>query len=207
MKRPAIAALAMLLMGGAGELRADVRERAGRCLPYDVELAPVAAEFRPVVAGAQPAGWETPHAAALAFYDFHGASYLASNTTTELVGFLLRSEEGRYFFTTAAEVPYAFELTARVARPLGWTVDGVLHTHPGGRPCQEEFSVEDRRVVLRGGVPRSYVRTPLGNVLFLDRQLARTTSTRWGAAGVSICPAGEPCLAAHQATGTAYASR
>jgi hypothetical protein len=106
-------------------------------------------------------------------------------------------------------VPYAFRLTARIDRPHDWTVGSLLHTHPGGRDCQEEFSSEDRDTVLRGAAAGKYVRTPLGNVRFLNRHLAATTSTRRGAFGVSICPDDQPCLDAHpkELERTQYVSR
>jgi hypothetical protein len=170
---------------------------AGRCTETVVELRRISAEFRPVEIAARPEGWETPHAAAVAFFDWHGPDYQATDESTELVGFLLRTAAGRYVFTTAAEVPFAFRLTAGIRRPRGWTVHAMLHTHPGGRPCQEEFSREDRDTVLSGATPRSYLRTPLGNVLFLERELATLTSTRGGAAGVSVCAHAAPCLAPH----------
>jgi hypothetical protein len=182
---------------------------AGRCLLQLVELQPVKARFQPIEVPSRPTGWETPHEAALAFYEFHDSPYQSTDETTELVGFVLRSAKDRYFFTTAASVPFAFELTARIARPRGWSVGSLLHTHPGGRDCQEEFSIEDRDAVLRGAVPGSYLRTPLGSVRFLDRRLAAATSFRRGARGVSVCAGDAPCLAPHKrATGAAaYASR
>lgn len=211
-------ALALLTTSGSGHVseagthsrardvnRLEVR-LAGRCPPQRVELEEVTAEFRTVEMTPRPIGWETADEAALAFYAFHEAAYHATDETTELVGFLLRTGQGRYVFTNAVEVPYAFELTARLARPGGWNVAGLLHTHPGGRACQEEFSREDRRTVLRGATPMSYVRTPRGDVLFLDQRLAEETSMRWGA---SVCPDGAPCLAAHARArnATAHASR
>ena len=211
-------ALALLATSGSGyvaETETHSRARfanrlevrlAGGCPQLLVELQAVTAEFRAVETTSRPPGWETADEAALAFYAFNDAAYRATDDITELVGFLLRTRQGRYVFTNAVKVPYAFELTARLARQNGWTVAGLLHTHPGGRACQEEFSSEDRKAVLRGTTPMSYVRTPLGNVLFLDQRLAEKRSMRRGA---SVCPNGESCLAAHvkARNATAYASR
>jgi hypothetical protein len=181
----------------------------GRCSPYPAKLRAVHAEFRHIEVEAQPVGWQSAREAALAFYAFHDSAYQATVPTTELVGFLLRDAHGRYFFTNAAEVPFAFRLTAGIALPRDWVVGGMLHTHPGGRDCQEEFSIEDRATVLRGAAAASYVRTPLGNVLLLDARLAKSTFVGHGALGQSICTNDLPCLAAHRIVEekSRYASR
>ena len=163
-------------------------------------LEAVKSLFRPVDVPSQPAGWATAHAAALAFYAHHDAAYHGTRRQTELVGFLLKTDERQFYFTNAVEVPYAFRLSASIERPSGWTIGGFLHTHPGGHDCQEEFSTEDRETVLRGAVPANYVRTPSGDVRFLNRRLARLTYTRRGAMGRSVCPEGKHCLAAYGMT-------
>ncbi len=199
-----IATLWALLAGGGAAVAAKedfspqpvVGER--RCPAQPAWLRSVKAEFNLVEIPWQPAGWGDAHQAALAFYEHHDATYQATGMKTELVGFLVRNAQGRHWFTNAVAVPYAFRLTASIDKPRDWTVVSLLHTHPGGRRCQEEFSIEDREAVLRGAVPGNYVRTPLGNVLFVDSQLATATRIARGATGVSVCANHAPCLAAHR---------
>ena len=147
----------------------------------------VEAAFHPVEFPSCPTGWATARDAALAFYTHFDDAYLGTNSGKELVGFLLESEDGRFFFTNASEVPDAFELSASITVPRDWRVGDMMHTHPRGHGHQEGFSASDRDAVLKGFTPGYYVRTPLGYVRYLNHHLARRTRTSWGARGISIC--------------------
>ena len=134
--------------------------------------------------------------AALAFFQAHDEAYLETNEATELTGFVLRSDTGRYFFTNAAELPNAFILRARIDGPEGWSVEAFLHTHPGGHKDQDAFSEPDRQAVLK--TKRDYfLRAPNGNVLYMNARLARSTRILAGATGRSVCAENTPCFAKH----------
>ncbi len=158
------------------------------------------ARLRAVIATFEPhqqtQGWNSPGEAAVAFYRAHNAAYLSTASDAELAGFLLLSDTGQFFFTNAADVPSAFILQARVYTPLGWRVQGFLHTHPGGSKDQDFFSENDQRAVLKGA--RDYfLRAPGGDVRFMNTQLAKSTRMIAGARGQSVCPEKKPCLNEH----------
>ncbi len=132
----------------------------------------------------------------MAFYRAHEAAYLSTDSETELAGFLLQSDTGQYFHTNAVDVPIAFVLQARIQGPNGWRVRDFLHTHPGGHKDQNAFSEYDRMAVLE--YKRSYyLRTPEGDVRYMDRRLAKSTRILSGARGESVCPSSVPCVEAH----------
>ncbi|MBT4520540.1 MAG: DUF4329 domain-containing protein [Halieaceae bacterium] len=138
----------------------------------------------------------TPREAVMAFYETHDAAYLSMDRNSELAGFVLRSDKGQFFYTNAVEMPASFTLQARVQGPSGWSVHDFLHTHPGGHKDQNFFSDPDRLAVLNGTKPY-YLRTPSGDVRFMDIPLAKSTHILSGARGKSICPEQKPCMTEH----------
>jgi hypothetical protein len=141
-------------------------------------------------------GWASANEAAAEFFRRNDQAYLESDAETELAGFLLVSEDGRYFYTNAVTVPSVFQLKARAFAPEGWRLGDFLHSHPGGNARQAYFSETDRKAVRLSG--RSYfLRGPDGDVRFMNRNLARSTKTPEGAQGESVCPGSLPCLARH----------
>ena len=86
---------------------------------------------------------------------------------------------------------------AAIRKPSGWITMDTIHTHPGGRGNQEGFSKTDAQAVLSGSTPGYYVRTPIGDVRFINKSIAKRTRTRWGAKGKSICPGDSPCMTSY----------
>jgi hypothetical protein len=141
-------------------------------------------------------GWSNPTEAAMAFYRINNAAYLSTSSDAELAGFLLISDTGQFFFTNAVDVPTSFTLQARVTGPQGWRVQDFLHTHPGGSRDQDGFSKTDQQAVLKG-TKNYFLRTPDGDVRYLNTKLAKSTHSLSGAQGESLCPANIPCLQKH----------
>jgi RHS repeat-associated protein len=139
-------------------------------------------------------GWEDPHEAALAFYKKNEDAYQDTDKNTELTGFLIKADNGNYYFTNAVEVPATFNMNAGIRKPTSWKIKDTLHTHPGGRGNQEGFSKTDAQAVLSGSTPGYYVRTPKGDVRFINKSIAKRTRQRWGAKGKSICSGGSSCM-------------
>ncbi|RUO78709.1 hypothetical protein CWI83_06740 [Pseudidiomarina taiwanensis] len=157
----------------------------------------VKADFRIDKIKGHEDGWEDPHDAALAFYKQNEDAYQSTDKDSELIGFLIKADNGNYYFTNAVEVPATFEMSAAIRKPSGWITMDTLHTHPGGRGNQEGFSKTDAQAVLSGSTPGYYVRTPIGDVRFINKSIAKRTRTRWGAKGKSICPGGSPCMTSY----------
>ncbi|WP_371196307.1 RHS repeat-associated core domain-containing protein, partial [Glaciecola sp. SC05] len=139
-------------------------------------------------------GWEDPHEAALAFYKQNEDAYQNTDKNTELIGFLIKADNGNYYFTNAVEVPATFNMNVGIRKPTSWKIKDTLHTHPGGRGNQEGFSKTDAQAVLSGSTPGYYVRTPKGDVRFINKSIAKRTRQRWGAKGESICSGGSSCM-------------
>ncbi|MDC2889324.1 hypothetical protein PN838_11710 [Psychrosphaera sp. G1-22] len=98
-------------------------------------------------------GWEDPHEAALAFYKQNEDAYQNTDKNTELTGFLIKADNGNYYFTNAVEVPATFNMNVGIRKPTSWKIKDTLHTHPGGRGNQEGFSKTDAQAVLSGSTP------------------------------------------------------
>jgi hypothetical protein len=166
----------------------------------DKQKQHITSEFRPDEAAQ---GWPSAKEAAFNFFLRHDQNYLDTDENTELAGFLLVSEEGRYFFTNAVTVPAVFQLKARAFAPAGWTLGDFLHSHPGGNASQRHFSEVDRQAVR--SAKRSYfLRGPDGDIRFMNRKLARSTKTPEGALGESVCPQALPCLTEHPQHGSLF---
>ncbi|MGI9287556.1 MAG: hypothetical protein ACR2P1_19385 [Pseudomonadales bacterium] len=145
-------------------------------------------------------GFAEAHQAVLAFYEANEQAYQQTDKDQELVAMLVVSTQNRYYVTKSVQVPASFKLRAAVRLPKGWKAQEVIHTHPPTFYSQEGFSVDDRKAVL-GGLPGYYVRTPLGDVRYLDKKLAKTTRHNDGAHGKSICLDSQACMTAHNRKG------
>ena len=145
-------------------------------------------------------GFEEAHQAVMAFYEANEQAYQQTDKDQELVAMLVLSTQNRYYVTKSVQVPASFKLRAAVRLPKGWTAQEVIHTHPATFYSQEGFSIDDRKAVLRG-LTGYYVRTPLGDVRYLDKKLARTTRHNHGAHGKSICLDSQACMTAHNRKG------
>tara|TARA_Y100001973_G_scaffold68740_1_gene100305 strand:- start:2072 stop:2626 length:555 start_codon:yes stop_codon:yes gene_type:complete len=158
------------------------------------------ADFEVVIADHFEDGWVDPHDAAKAFYDRNEAACQLTNKDSELMGFVVQGDNGNYYFTTAEKVSATFTVSALIRKPSDWGSRKswnalTVHTHPAGHGNQEGFSKTDALAVLSDSTPGYYVRTPKGDVRFIDKSIAKRTRTRWGAKGKSICPGGSPCMA------------
>lgn len=142
-------------------------------------------------------GWDHPHQAVMAFYRYYDKQYQTTDEFTELLGYLLKSDTGRYYVTEAMVIPAKFKMFASIRMPAGWRVEGAIHTHPMAPGAQEHFSRDDRDSILRGETENFYLRTPLGDVRHIDKKLAKRTKTFAGARGKSICPDAQRCMAPH----------
>ncbi|MGI9288729.1 MAG: hypothetical protein ACR2P1_25305 [Pseudomonadales bacterium] len=145
-------------------------------------------------------GFAEARQAVMAFYKANEKAYQQTDADQELVGFLVLSTQNRYYVTNAVAVPATFTLRITARLPKGWQPQEVIHTHPPTYYSQEGFSIDDRKAVL-GGLPGYYVRTPLGDVRYLNKKLAKTTRHNRGAAGKSICLDSQVCMTAHQQKG------
>lgn len=153
------------------------------------------ADFEVVIADDFEDGWADPHDVAKAFYDRNEVAYQLSDKDSELMGFVVQGDNENYYFTTAEKVPATFAVSALIRKPSGWGSRKswnalTVHTHPGGHGNQEGFSKTDAQAVLSGSTPRYYVRTPKGDVRFINKSIAKRTRKRWGAKGKSICSGG-----------------
>ncbi len=147
-------------------------------------------------------GFDTAHDAALAFYTANEDAYQATNSEQELVGFIIRTTDNRYYSTTANLVPATFILTAAIRKPSAWKIREFIHTHPPTKHSQEGFSRADTEATMSRNNKGMYVRTPRGRVRFMNRGIARGIKTQFGGAlGLSICPTKSPCMATHQLLG------
>ncbi len=162
----------------------------------------IKAIFKIHVPESQAEGFETVTSAVIAFFLEQDARYLAMGRDKEIAGFILKCEKGRYYFTTGVETPLMMTLQAAIARPPKCRAVAFLHTHPPEEPFgritnrQERFSEFDRQGVISSRL-EYFMRTPRGDVRFMNRRIARGTLADVGVPGRSICPSGEPCLKPH----------
>ncbi len=130
----------------------------------------------------------------MAFYKHYEKEYQTTDKFTEILGYLLKSDKGRYYVTEAMSIPARFKMFASIRMQAGWKVVGAIHTHPMAPGAQENFSKDDRDSVLNGETGNFYLRTPLGDVRHINQKLAKRTKTFSGARGRSICPNENSCM-------------
>ena len=162
----------------------------------------VKAIFSMNVTDAYSDGWDSAESAVIGFFATYDARYLALAQNREMAGFILKCRGGRYYFTTAVETPLMMTLQASIARPGKCGAVAFLHTHPPAEEDgqlanrQERFSEFDRQGAISSRL-EYYMRTPRGDVRYMNRKIARSTLAEIGVPGRSICPTVNPCLKPH----------
>ena len=141
-------------------------------------------------------GWKNPHDAARAFFEHYESAYQNTDSSTELVGLIVKTKEGRYLFTEAVKAPSEFRFQARVRGLNGAKPHALMHTHPANGDDQEGFSPGDVKA-LRAPFKSSYIRTPEGHLRYL-RNRGSVGAMRDGAKGRSLCDDWRACLPPHQ---------
>lgn len=164
----------------------------------------IKAVFTVYIPAVQPEGWASREEAAMAFYQANDDAYWATDENEELAGFILESDTGRYFITDAIDTPAPFTLKASVHGPGGWRLAGFLHTHPHERRNQERFSKDDVLGMLASSQDY-FLRTPRGDLRYMDPRVGRRTRTGdGGAKGISVCPGEQSCLTPYDKNGTRF---
>ncbi len=153
--------------------------------------------FSAYLSGTEYQQWDDINQALTGFFKQFERKYQSTNKYEELFAFILKSDEGKYYYTDTQKVPSNFKMSGRINMPTSWKTVGIIHTHPSKQGFQEGFSTEDRNYILSRLDMQSFLRTPKGNILKLDYKTAVNTRTSYGAKGQSICDNQIPCLAPH----------
>ena len=86
----------------------------------------------------------------------HALSGVA-NPEQEQAGVILRSPEGKYFYTSPTTSPHHDSFEIRVMLQKGWQIAGIYHSHPGKDDDGQVFSPQDLQVAQQLNVP-SYIK-------------------------------------------------
>lgn len=134
-------------------------------------------------------GYASRDQAAIAFYQVHNNEYNQTSSNQELVGYLLYDQTNKtWHFTDSITAPATFTLRIGIRKPKDWITQDIVHTHPAVNDGtnQDGFSKSDVKVVTSGNAPGYYVRAPNGNIRYINKAIARSTGTKWGAEGKLI---------------------
>lgn len=134
----------------------------------------------------QSQGYNDRDVAAQAFYQAHDSQYNQTNPNQEIVGYLLFDKENRtWHFTDPLTTSATFDVRIGIRKPKTWVTQDIVHTHPAvtDGTDQDGFSKGDVKVVTQGKAPGYYVRAPNGNIRYINKAIARSTGTKWGAEG------------------------
>jgi hypothetical protein len=148
-------------------------------------------------------GWKKTDDAVKAFYAENDGLYQTAKKNREILGFLIKGSDNKYYYTDATVVRDEYEFSGSIVDAdgneiseirLSGPIKGVLHSHPGGNfGSQEAFSERDWRTADRG--LDYYVRTPKGDIRYINSTIsAGQDADKYGMKpGISLCNP-SPCL-------------
>ncbi|RMH38414.1 MAG: hypothetical protein D6694_12475, partial [Gammaproteobacteria bacterium] len=148
-------------------------------------------------------GWNKREDAVKAFYAENEALYQSAKKNREILVFLVKGSDNKYYYTDAIVVRDEYKFSGSIVDADGneiseirssGPIKGVLHSHPGGNfGNQEGFSEKDWRVADRG--LDYYVRTPKGDIRYINSTISsgQDADKYRMKPGISLCNP-LPCL-------------